>query len=137
MTLSDIKKLDYRFLYELLKNRDPIDNISHQKMPRYIQHVKFVSSKPYTIWKIIYHKTKKVGSIYLTEGNEIGLHLKKEFQWKNIEKESLKILMHENPRMTFYANISPKNVKLIEFYRKKGFKLVQKSYELKLKERNL
>ena len=32
--------------YELLKQREPEQNISHIKMPKYNQHIKFVRSKP-------------------------------------------------------------------------------------------
>ena len=62
---------DYLFLYNLLKERKPRANISHKRMPSYSQHIKFVNSHPYTKWYIIFQKNKKIGSIYLTEMNEI------------------------------------------------------------------
>ena len=48
-----VTKLDYEFLYELLKERKLINNISHKKMQIFSQHVKFVKTKPYDKWYII------------------------------------------------------------------------------------
>ena len=46
-------------------------------MPSYSEHKKFVNSKPYDKWDIIQVKNKKIGSIYLTPQNEIGIFIKK------------------------------------------------------------
>ena len=51
--LRAVSKSDYRFLYNLLKERDPRANISHKKMPTYNEHVMFVSSRPYSKWYVI------------------------------------------------------------------------------------
>ena len=77
-----INKSDLKFLFNHLKERDPRENISHKKMPTFSQHEKFVLSHPYTKWYIILQKNKKIGSVYLTEMNEIGLFLKKDVQGK-------------------------------------------------------
>ena len=88
-----VTKLDYEFLYELLKERKLINNISHKKMPTFSQHVKFVKTKPYEKWYIIIKNEKKCGAIYLTKLNEIGLQLKKEEFNKKIETDILKLIM--------------------------------------------
>ena len=75
--LKPVDKSDFRFLYQHLKERNPSANISHKKMPTYAEHVKFVMSRPYSKWYIIIHKNKKVGIIYLTKQNEIGIFIKK------------------------------------------------------------
>ena len=75
---------DYRFLYNLLKERDSRTNISHKKMPTFHQHVDFVKSKPYTKWYIVKYGAKKIGSIYLTSQNEIGIFIKNTHQKKNL-----------------------------------------------------
>jgi len=125
-----VTKLDYEFLYELLKERKLINNISHKKMPTFSQHVKFVKTKPYEKWYIIIKNKKKCGAIYLTKLNEIGLQLKKEEFNKKIETDILKLIMKKNPHPRYLANVNPKNKKRIAFLKKNGFKLIQYTYEM-------
>ena len=124
---------DERFLFELLKERDSRTNISHKKMPTYSSHVKFIESKPYKKWYIITryeHKCEeKIGSIYLSKNDEIGIFVSKEFQAKNIGKLALSELMKRNPRQRYLANVSPKNKKSLKFFKDNGFKLVQYTFE--------
>ena len=105
-------------------------NISHKKMPTYAEHVKFVMSRPYSKWYIIIHKNKKVGTIYLTKQNEIGIFIKNKMQDKRIGQRTLELLMEKNPRKRYLANVSPKNKKSIRFFTRNGFKLIQYTYEL-------
>jgi len=128
--IKPITNSDHRFLYLLLANRDPIANISHKKMPTYKEHVKFIASKPYSKWYVIYHKRKKTGSIYLTKQNEIGISVKKEIQNMGIGAFALELLMKKNPRDRYLANVNPKNTKSINFFKKNGFTLIQYTYEL-------
>ena len=39
VTLIDVNSTDFRFLYNLLKERNPNANISHKKMPTFTDHV--------------------------------------------------------------------------------------------------
>ena len=128
--LKSIAKSDHRFLYQHLKERNPSANISHKKMPTYAEHVKFVMSRPYSKWYIIIHKNKKVGTIYLTKQNEIGIFIKNKMQDKLIGQKTLEILMEKNPRKRYLANVSPKNKKSSHFFTRNGFKLIQYTYEL-------
>ena len=128
--LRSVRKSDHIFLYELLKQRNLNENISHKKMPTFSQHVKFVISKPYSKWYIIEYKKQKVGSIYLTQTNEIGIHIIKAIRRKNIATLALKILMKEHPKQRYLANINPKNQKSIKFFTKQKFNLIQYTYEL-------
>ena len=125
-----VSRLDYRFLYNLLKERDPLANISHKKMPSYHEHVLFVSSKPYSKWYVILYGANKVGSIYITTQNEIGIFIKKSFQYKQIGSVVLKKLIQKNPKKRYLANVSPKNKNSINFFKKNKFKLIQYTFEL-------
>ena len=109
-------------------------------MPTYSSHVKFIASKPYKKWYIIfsldglrseskYTKTK-VGSIYLSKNDEIGIFVLKRFQGKNIGKYALTELMRRNPKSRYLANVNPKNKKSMQFFKNNGFKLIQYTFEL-------
>lgn len=127
--LDEVSSSDIRFLYKLLKEREPKVNISHRRMPTFKEHSKFVLSKPYSKWYIIKSKNKKIGSIYLSKQDEIGIFLQKKFMKKGIATISLTHIMKKNPRNRFLANISPKNKNSINFFRKHGFNLIQYTYE--------
>lgn len=128
--LKSVSKLDFLFLYELLLERDPKINISHKKIPTYQQHKKFVNSKPYLKWYVIYFKDIKIGSVYLSQQNEIGIHVKKKWNDESTLKIVVKLLMQKNPKNRYLVNINPKNKKLIRFFKNQGFKLIQHTYEL-------
>ena len=134
ITLNNVSKKDIEFLYNLLLERDSRANISHKKMPSLDEHTHFVLSKPYTKWYVIDLEGKKVGSIYLSKQNEIGIFLKKNIQGKGIGKYALEMLKKRNPRKRFLANVNPKNKNSAKFFRQNGFKLIQHTYELE--ERN-
>ena len=128
--LKPVAKSDHRFLYQHLKERNPSANISHKKMPTYVEHVRFVMSRPYSKWYIIIHKNKKVGTIYLTKQNEIGIFIKNKMQDKRIGQRTLELLMEKNPRKRYLANVSPKNKKSTQFFKKNKFVLIQHTYVL-------
>jgi hypothetical protein len=130
INLKLISEKDHKFLYELLKEREPSTNISHKKMPTFNQHVNFVLSKPYSKWYIILQGIDKVGSIYLSKQNEIGIFLKKGSHYAGIETMALKLVMKKNPKKGYLANVNPKNKKLIEFFKNNNFKILQYTYEL-------
>ena len=130
INLKSVNETDHEFLYDLLKNRNPNINISHKKIPTFKEHIKFVNSKPYSKWYIIKQNNEKVGSIYLSKQNEIGLFLQNNVQGKNIGTEALKLIIMKNPKKRILANINPKNKKSIKFFEKNGFKLIQYTFEL-------
>lgn len=130
INLKSVSKLDHKFLFDLLNQRKSTENISHKKMPTFKEHVKFVASKPYSKWHIIILDGKKVGTVYLTHQNEIGIHIVEEMRRKNIAKQALKLIMKKNPKTRYLANINPKNKNSIKFFTKNGFKLIQYTYEL-------
>ena len=127
--LELVTSSDHRFLYNLLKNRNPKSNISHKFLPSYSQHLDFIKSKPYSKWYIIYYQNQKCGSVYLSKQNEIGMHLGKKYNSSNIQNDSLQIIMDKNPRNRYLVNINPKNKESIKFFKSKNFKLIQYTYE--------
>jgi len=128
--LKTVSKSDYRFLYNLLMERDTRANISHKKMPTYNQHVSFVSAKPYSKWYVILYGDNKAGSIYLTSQNEIGIFIKKSFQNKQIGNIVLHKLIQKNPKKRYLANVNTQNKKSMRFFKNNGFKLIQYTFEL-------
>ena len=130
VVLEKVTKADYEFLYELLKMRDPRTNISHKKLPTYDEHIRFVMKKPYNKWYIIKSNDQKVGSIYLSLKDEIGISIKKKFQRKGIGRKAVKLLMEKNPRVRYLVNISPNNIKQQEFFKKLGFTGLEYIYEI-------
>ena len=130
LELKSVTKSDVRFLYTQLKERDPKINISHKKMPSYSEHTKFVLSKPYSKWYIIYYKNRKVGNVYLSKMNEIGIFILKTIKVKGLGSLVLEQVLKKNPKTRYLANVNPKNVKSAEFFKKNGFKLIQHTYEL-------
>ena len=129
ISLKPVIKSDSKFLFDLLKERNPKANISHKKMPSYDEHIQFIRSKPYTKWYIILQSNKKVGSIYLSKNDEIGIFISKKFQGKNIGFYALTELLKKNPRKRFLANVNPKNKKSMTFFKNNGFKLIQYTFE--------
>ena len=128
--LKPVSKSDYRFLYDLLKERNPRANISHKKMPTYRQHVSFVSSKPYSKWYVILYDDRKVGSLYLSKQNEIGISFVDSSFHNQLGNHVLKLLIKKNPRKRYLANVSPLNKKLQNFFIHNNFTQLEYTYEL-------
>ena len=62
-----------KMLYELLKFRN--FNISHEKLPDFDSHKKFVVNNSYRTWNIIERNNKTLGTFYITFDNVIGINL--------------------------------------------------------------
>ena len=131
--LKEVKKSDCSFLYELLSERKPHVNISHKKTPTYAKHVKFVMSKPYSKWYVIYHTTEKIGSVYLTKQDEIGIHFKEQNMNNKIRSKVLNMIIKKNLRNRYLININPRNTSLRNFLKNEGFELIQHTYEISKK----
>ena len=127
--IKHITKSDFRFLYELLSHRKTTENISHKKMPTYRLHEKFIKSKPYSKWYVIVFNNQKIGSVYLSKMNEIGIHLKDK-KYEGQFGEIISIIKKKNPRLRYLVNINPNNNALRKTIKKNNFKLIQHTYEL-------
>ena len=139
IVLKEVQKSDCSFLYELLSERKLYVNISHKKNPTYVKHVKFVMSKPYSKWYIIYYRKQKIGSIYLTKQDEVGIHFKEPVKStlqprKLLWLQVLKMMMKKNPRNRYLVNINPSNTRMKTFLKNSGFKLIQHTYEMSKKD---
>jgi hypothetical protein len=130
INLRLINSLDYMFLYKILKKRDLITNISHRKMPTYAEHIKFIKSKPYSKWYIAELGQAKIGSVYLTKDNEIGIQIKNEYLTNKLLQAIYDEIKSLHPKHRYYVNIAPKNSKLINFFKKNGFTLRQVTYAI-------
>ena len=133
IVIKIVKKSDYSFLYELLSKRKFYENISHTKKPTYTKHLKFVTSKPYSKWYIIYSSDEKIGSIYLTKQDEIGMHFKEQYN-KKIYYDVLENIIKKNTRHRYLININPKNTRMKDFIKNQGFRLIQHTYEISKKD---
>ncbi len=112
----------------MLAERDASVNISHRAMPSWDEHIKFVNSKPYQAWYFICDP-EPIGTCYLTERNEIGVFIHKQFQGKGYGKKAVEMLMQKHGQRRYLANISPENEPSAVLFAKLGFKLVQHTFE--------
>ena len=99
-------------------------------MPSYDEHVNFILSNPYPIWYIIEYEGKKIGSIYLSKQDEIGISLVDNSLYDKIGKSIIKLLNKNNPRKRYLAKVSPQNKKLQNFFVNNGFTGLEYTYEL-------
>lgn len=117
-------------LYELLAERPDYANISHQVMPTYERHLVFVKSRPYKHWWLIDDTDTKVfvGSVYLTENNEVGIFIFEDEQGKGYASKALEIVesIADGP---IYANVAPTNTLSQSLFEKRGYRLIQYTYK--------
>ena len=132
LKLREIDDSDSRFLYKLLKKRSPKENISHKKLPSFNQHIKFIKSKPYQKWYIIEKNRKKIGTIYFSKQNEIGIHFLPNTRSELTSQVVIQELIRKNPGKKYFTNVNPKNYSLIKFFEKNGFSLFQHTLEYNL-----
>ena len=118
----------------MLKEREGHINISHKSLPEWNEHLEFIKSQPYLKWEKILFQNKPVGNIYLTNRNEIGIFIKKEFQYKGIGSTALKQFMKKSGQKRFLANINPTNYKSIQFFGKNGFSHIISTFQNKIED---
>lgn len=118
------------FLYGLLLERPKEANISHKVMPWFPEHVRFVDSKPYSAWYLIVtNKGERVGSIYLTRQNEVGIAIAERHRGKGYGAAALgEIRKLHSGRLL--ANVAPGNYASHEFFKAMGWHVIQYTYEL-------
>lgn len=119
-----------QFLWKMLADRDPVVNISHKKMPTWNEHCAFVDSHPYRDWLIVTLDAKWIGQIYLTNANEIGIHLLPNYIGRGHGAEAVRRLMTKYGPGRYLANVAIDNIASQDFFRSLGFKLIQYTFEL-------
>lgn len=117
-------------LYNLLKEREPHQSISHKEMPTIEQHAAFIRTNPYLNWYIVMVDGEPVGAVYLTRQREIGIAIFKQYQGMGYGKSAVRALMFLWPGEKFLANINPANQASIAFFAKLGAKHIQNTYSL-------
>ena len=128
-----------QILWDLLAEREPSASISHRKMPTMGEHLAFVEKMDpdnghlydrYMIWDLIEVDGRIVGSIYLTQDDEIGISIFKAHQRKGYATAAIKKLMVECMVGPFYANVAPTNTASRAMFEKLGFKVIQQTLML-------
>tara|TARA_Y100001936_G_C16036315_1_gene648802 strand:- start:1078 stop:1479 length:402 start_codon:yes stop_codon:yes gene_type:complete len=128
MKLVSVNEDDAEFLYESLKEREGRVNISHKSLPSWEKHLDFVKNHDYISWDIIIVNNEKIGNVYLTQLNEIGIFILKKFQDQGHGSKALKLFMEKNGERRYLANVNPTNYKSIQFFGKQGFNHFQNTY---------
>ena len=131
MELKSVTEDDAKFLHELLEQREGRINISHKSTPSWDEHLEFVKNHDYLSWDIILVNNEKVGNIYLTSRDEIGIFIHKKFQGLGYGSDAIIQFMKKNGKKRYLANINPTNYKSIQFFGKHGFTHVQNTYHKK------
>ena len=112
-------------------------------MPTYEEHVKFILQEPYTNWYIITSVFGKIGAVYLSKNNEIGINIFEKYDSYLIKEAFFQQVIEKNSSKTFSVNINPKNHQMKDFLEKFNFRLKlsfdkskkifpEDTYELKL-----
>lgn len=161
--LKDVYSLEWevnyapRILFDLLLERDPNINVSHKKMPTWLDHCNFFASKPYRKWYLIEgvswdtekhvelepgsagYATAIVGACYLTRMNEIGVFLFKQYRGKGFGTKAVYLLTTKHKPLKaisgkrsgrYLAHINPANEKSIALFSKIGFTHLSDTYVL-------
>ena len=129
-----------QFLYDILEERlkVPEENISHKGMPTWEEHVTFVDENKgkYAHWFVICNADRPddiYGAVYLTEGNELGIYIRKSYRKRGYARAAILHIMDQIGG-DFYANINPNNDQSIGFFKSLGFELIQHTYMLSTPE---
>ena len=131
-------------LYHLLSERTPEQSITHKGMPTWEEHLAFCDKPGYRAWNLImaYDNGKEVpvGSVYLTNRNEIGIFIFRNYARRGAGSLALKRMIRIwTPRLLprmgcktpeFYANINPLNEASAQFFANHGFTFRQVMFAL-------
>lgn len=135
ISFKEIDTNDSETLFYLLIER--VHSISHKSPPKYETHKKFIESKPYRYWYLIYEDSKAIGSFYIQNDNSIGLNLiifslksvKTILDYIKNEFEPLDPVASKTPSY-FYINVAYSNNELKEILTKLDCIPIQTSYKL-------
>ena len=132
MELKPVTADDAEFLFDLLKQREGTVNISHKSLPDWEEHLQYVKKHDYQLWDIIWVENTRIGNIYLTKNDEIGIFIDKKLQFHGYGSKALEEFMKKNGKKRYLANINPTNYKSIQFFGKHGFTHIQNTYHKKI-----
>lgn len=118
------------YLYALLSEREPEQNISHRGMPTVDQHLAFVRSRPYREWHLITVRSVVVGAVYLTRQWEIGIFIFKAYQGKGHGRRAVQLMRKRHAGRRLLANVNPANAASIALFTGLGGRHIQQTYEM-------
>lgn len=119
---------DVGLLYQLLRERPPVANISHKQMPTMREHTTFVNRRPYLAWYVVEADGTPVGSTYVTDRREVGIAILEEHWRKGYGRQALQALRELHPGKLL-ANVAPGNEASHALFRDIGGKVIQHTYE--------
>lgn len=115
-------------LFNLLKEREPHQNISHKRMPTWEEHCAFVHSRPYEHWYMFTSAGGFLaGAVYLSKQREIGVGVLKAHRGQGLGRAAVVELMRLHPGR-FLANINPANEASAKLFKSLGFNIIQHTY---------
>jgi GNAT superfamily N-acetyltransferase len=117
-------------LFALLKERDPVANISHVTMPTWEQHCAFIASRPYKEWHLIEAGNDTVGACYVSKQNEIGIFIFAQHQGKGYGRAAVRKVLDAHPGERMLANVAPLNDRSRAMFEGLGFRHVQNTFAL-------
>lgn len=131
-----IQEDEIGILFEHLKEflNTPNASTSGNPLPQFEDSEKFVKEyfydnkhHEYDKWYMVLNEDDKIiGNVYITKKNMIAYHILKDFQRQGYGKESIKLLMKQNPRKKYFVTVNVNNDASIGFIKKFGF--VEKGY---------
>src|SRR5260221_5761064 len=132
MIFADVYSTDSALitLYQLLQERKPEQNISHEKMPTWEEHVAYIAKRPVPHWYLIEDGGPWIGSIYLSRRREIGIWIFSAEQRKGYGTAAVHNVMLLHPG-EFYANVAPMNLDSHAFFNRMDFKITQATYKFR------
>lgn len=123
----------FKELYLLLSHRK--NSISHDNLPSFEEHSKFVLENPYIEWYLLYRNKEILGSVYIQSDNSIGINL------NLLNKENLIEIIkfikdNHQPlppikslrRGEFFINIPSSDLILVEILKKLNKSEIQRSF---------
>lgn len=117
------------YLYALLLEREPHQNISHKGMPTVEEHLAFVRSNPYSEWYLVMADDICVGATYLTKQSEIGIFIFRRYRGMGYGSRAVLMMAQKHKGERLLANIAPGNEASRRMFEKLGFTLIQNTFE--------
>ena len=128
MEMKTVTLDDYRFLYDILLEREHYVNISHRVMPTFEEHIKFCNSNPYPHRYIIWIGSERVGTWYLTDHNEIGIFISKKYQGHGYGTETMHYIIDLFRDRQLLANVNPSNFISKKLFSRFKFSKIQETF---------
>ena len=123
---------DVEILFEHLKEflETPDASTTGNPLPSFENSKQFVmkyltknEDHEYDKWYMVINEKEEIlGNVYIKKDNTIAYHIIKKYQKQGFGETSVKLLMKENPRKTYFAVVNMKNEPSIQFIKKLKFK---------------